>query len=319
MLPLCALLITRHVDGSLRDSRFVLLLGLALAFQFATSTELFASLAVFIGLGLALAFAGLPGRRARIRVTLTRVAFAYVVACAVASPLVYYTVVSAGQRPVNSPDVYSADIVNFLLPTPVTLIGQHEFGRLAASYSGNLFENGAYLGLPLLLIAALYARHASRTGRLVVAFFGIAEVAALGPHLHVAGHSTVPMPWYPLSRLPLMRYALPGRFVAYGSLALAVTVALWLRRASGRWQWVLIAAAGAFLLQVWAVRSGIRPLRCRRSSRRHILRAVSACCSCRMAVRDLACFTSPPPTFASIWRVAGSAFHHPHILRRATE
>ena len=95
----------------------------------------------------------------------------------------------------------------------------------------NLLGGGdAYFGIPLLAVIALYARAERRTpvGRTLLATLGIVCTLALGPRLHIGNATAFGMPWKLFTHLPLIKNALPGRFVNYAFLVAAVIVALWL-------------------------------------------------------------------------------------------
>jgi hypothetical protein len=86
-------------------------------------------------------------------------------------------------------------------------------------------------------------------GRLLPAVFLVIVVASLGPQLKAAGTTGVPMPWKLALGLPLLHRALPGRFIMYAVLVLAIAVAVWVSL-GGRFAWArwLVAAFGALLL-----------------------------------------------------------------------
>jgi hypothetical protein len=58
-------------------------------------------------------------------------------------------------------NVFSADPLNYVLPTPVTWLGHQLVGSVAAKFNAPggspvFAESGAYVGLPLLAIVVLY-------------------------------------------------------------------------------------------------------------------------------------------------------------------
>jgi hypothetical protein len=65
----------------------------------------------------------------------------------------------------------------------------------------------------------------------------------MGPKLHVAGTETITMPWKAALQLPLVKYALPGRFMVYAWLGAAVMAAAWLGHGRGTGRWVLAGFA----------------------------------------------------------------------------
>src|SRR5439155_21333140 len=88
---------------------------------------------------------------------------------------------------------YSADVLNFAVPTVMTAIG-HQAGRdVSALFTGNRFEQGAYLGVPLLAVVLAFAltRWRRRGARLLLAFTVLAALASMGPRLHVGGLTRV--------------------------------------------------------------------------------------------------------------------------------
>ena len=140
------------------------------------------------------------------------------------------------------------------MPTHLVGIGGATFASVAAHFPASDAERGAYLGLPTLLIAALFAGRVRRspTARFLLASLGLAAFATLGTKLLVEGHVVVTLPSAALVRLPLFDNVLPVRFAAFTSLAAAVIVALW---AAPRRDWsgrVLPALAVASLVPaVW--------------------------------------------------------------------
>jgi hypothetical protein len=125
-------------------------------------------------------------------------------------------------------------------------------------FPGNYTEQGALIGLPVLVIVTLFARRRWRTagGRFLIAALVLTVLASLGPELTVGGHRVVPIPT-PFGHetvtlpgvgtkfLPLFDNALPVRFALYTSLAVAMIVALWLASRPRRdvWAWLLPALA----------------------------------------------------------------------------
>ena len=78
------------------------------------------------------------------------------------------------------------------------LLCRHLAGRFWPSLIGGyLFGFSSYeLGLPLVVIVALYARSAWRTplGRFLLAALALAVYVSLGPKPSVYGHRTIPLP-----------------------------------------------------------------------------------------------------------------------------
>jgi hypothetical protein len=117
---------------------------------------------------------------------------------------------------VQQPDVYVSDLVAFVIPS-----------RLI-NFTGNLTENGAYIGLPLLglFAAGLIAGWRRPPIRWIGLMTLIVAVLSLGPHLHVNGSVTpVWLPWAALAQLPLVGSALPARLMAIAFLGIGIVAA----------------------------------------------------------------------------------------------
>jgi hypothetical protein len=250
LLPLCVLLVVRHVDGSLGSRPFVALLAACLVGEFLISMELLLLLTLFGGFALAVA-AAFSERRGQIVRTSRLVALAYLAMTVVVSPLLYYTLAKSGTTPRAYPGVYASDLANFVIPTGLTHVGRGHFQSIAQTFRGNLSEQGAYLGIPLLAAIGLFATQRSkRVGDwALILVFALAATMSLGTRLHVSGASAqVPMPWDLMTHLPLARYALPARTLAFMYLAAAVIIALWLARGPSLGRWLLVGLGIALIL-----------------------------------------------------------------------
>ena len=114
---------------------------------------------------------------------------------------------------VQQPDVYVSDLLAFVSP------------RQLIHFTGNIAENGAYVGLPLLVlfVAGVLAGRGQAWVRWTAATTIVAVVLSLGPHLHVDGNVTqVPLPWAVVAWLPLMGSALPARLMVIAFLGIGL-------------------------------------------------------------------------------------------------
>ena len=232
-IPLAVLLVMKRLEGRVSASGFSLLLGVVLATVFLCCAELYATMTLFgvIALGLVL-FYGEHGLRGRIRRLLIPITIAYSVSLIAVLPYLYFFFRPGYPRsPINSPNAYSADLLNLILPTPVNVLGNVGFiEKVTQCFSGNSLEAGAYLGLPLIAITFWFAWEQWRepATRLLATFLVIVCVLMFGPRLHVNGNELFGMPWKIALHLPLLRDALPVRFSLYAFLGLAIIVAMWL-------------------------------------------------------------------------------------------
>ncbi|MCU0505368.1 MAG: hypothetical protein MUE82_06275 [Chloroflexi bacterium] len=130
---------------------------------------------------------------------------------------------------VLSPAGFSTDLLNLVLPTPYQLLAPDVATDVSRHFSGLFHEAGAYLGLPLLALLVVVAARRWSDLRIRVPFLVavVMLVLSFGPYLLVGGTSTaVPMPWLPLSRLPLLDNVITARFALYAWLGVAVIVAV---------------------------------------------------------------------------------------------
>src|SRR5205085_8232392 len=161
-------------------------------------------------LALACAFgAGLvfvPQRRRRLLAALPPVAASSGVAAILTAPFVYYLLTDFQTRAFHPPQDFVADLLNFVVPTKLALAAHGWAGPISSRFPGNDSERGAYLGVPALVIAGLYAWNRLRTpgGRFLVASLLLAVLAALGAPLTVDAHRVAPLPWEHVGYLQLL-------------------------------------------------------------------------------------------------------------------
>src|SRR6266851_1065298 len=195
------------------------LTGLAAALQLLTGEELLAMTALIGAIGVALvALLHRDEVRPALPYALKTAGPALVIFAIVAAyPLAFQFL--GPQRVsgnVQQPDVYVSDLLAFVIPA-----------RLI-NFTGNVTENGAYIGLPLLglFAAGLVAGWRRPAIRWIGLTTLIVVVLSLGPHLHVNGNVTpVWLPWAAVAQLPLMGSALPARLMVIGWLGVALIVA----------------------------------------------------------------------------------------------
>jgi hypothetical protein len=209
------------------------LAGVAAALQLLTGEELLAVTLLIAAVGVAL-LALL--HRNEVNASLPYAAKATAAALFVFAVLVAYPLGFQFLGPervfgsVQGPDVYVSDLLAFFLPSNLI------------HFTGNVTENDAYVGLPLLTLFAAGLVLGWRTPRIRWAGLTtiVVAVLSLGPHLHVNGNVTpVPLPWAAVAQLPLMGSALPARLMAIGFLGIGIVVAYaCVRRmnASRRWR-----------------------------------------------------------------------------------
>ena len=199
------------------------LAGVAAAAQLLTGEELLAMTLLIAAIGVAL-LALL--HRDEVAPSLPYVAKATATALGVFAVLAAYPLgfqflgpqrVSGSLQP---PDVYVSDLLAFVVPSNFI------------HFTGNNTENGAYVGLPLLVLfgAGLVIGWSKPAIRWLGLMTLIVAVLSLGPHLHVNGNMTpLPLPWAAISQLPLMESALPSRLMSIAFLGVGIIAATTLR------------------------------------------------------------------------------------------
>jgi hypothetical protein len=135
-------------------------------------------------------------------------------------------------HPLQPRDVYVTDVWGFVVPTSVQQLAPRSLSsEVSVHFTTHGSERTAYLGIPLLVAALVGAIRlwARPLVKLTVALAVAVCVLSLGPHLHVRGHVTgVPLPWYALQSIPLVRDILPNRLMLYADLLIGLLLALFL-------------------------------------------------------------------------------------------
>jgi len=148
---------------------------------------------------------------------------------------------------VHPPNIYVSDLLNFVVPTYITKLAPATALRVSAHFTGNAAEEGAYIGIPLLLFVAVSVFVARRrwVTWVALAVAAGAGVLSMGPTLHVDGHVTaVRLPGDVLHYLPFLHNLLPARFASTMTLGVGLLVALGLDQLR-RLKWPAIASASS--------------------------------------------------------------------------
>jgi hypothetical protein len=255
LVPLCGLLVARRFAGEVSRTRFVASLALVLAGQLLISSEVFSTtLLVGFILGLAALWRFPPKLRRRLAATARECGLALIVCGMLSLPYLIHAFLLTGPSfaPERSPFSQSADLLNFVVPTHVTSVRPPGSGSIAADFTANPVEAGAYLGLPLLAIVAFAAlgRPRRRATSLLLLALAAVAVCSLGSRIRVDGYAIAPGPWELPAKLPVTRAILPVRLSMFVALLAALVCALWLaeggRHARLRWALALLAVVAVF-------------------------------------------------------------------------
>jgi hypothetical protein len=263
LLPLAALVVLRYLEGSLTGRGLTWRLGLLLAAQILLSTEVLFTLTLALAAALVGAFAFVPSMRARLRTLPQPLVGAYLIAGVITSPLLGYAVAHFQRESINKPADFPADLVNLLVPTRLTALSTGWTHNTSVLFAGNTAENGAYLGLPLIVILVIFAwtKRGSAQARLLTLLIGLGVLCELGTALHTRGDRHLALPWRIVSGLPGFDNVLPVRLSVYVALAASVAAAWWAASAAApRWAraglvtTAVIAIAPAFWIDAWHTR-----------------------------------------------------------------
>jgi hypothetical protein len=241
VVPLLVLLVMQRIMGYLSRLRFIAALAIALLVQLGLSIEVLATSCFFGAITwlIFLVFSA-QGERQRLWLIAGEIMLASVIMAILAAPFLFFVLKGLAEVPsqINSPDEFSADLLNYLVPTEVTRLGSNFLVDMARRFPGNVSEQGAYLGLPLILILFFQFFDIRRRPYLKPLLFSLLVplLFSLGPTLQVAGIRTgLWLPWRLGLHLPLIRHALPTRFSMFVALAAALAAALWLSESKRGW------------------------------------------------------------------------------------
>lgn len=250
--PLAVLAVLLRLERRIGRAAFIAAAAGLIAAQLLTSSELLATSCAFGALAFAVAWLALaPAQRAGVGEVFRETIAAGLLAALITSPYLYYSLIRArpGPQPGAATTLVS-DLAGLVVPTRVTLV-QYAQGT-AARLPGNIAEQGAYFGIPLIcaFAAALWALRRTPAARVLAAVAALGLLLSFGSRLSVAGQGTLPLPWKVVEHLRIANALVPDRIVLFTWFALALAVALWLA-APGRFKlarWALVLAGVALIL-----------------------------------------------------------------------
>ncbi len=129
--------------------------------------------------------------------------------------------------PLVRKDVYVTDLATFVSPTRAMRFDPLGLAHLGAHATGNLAEDGGYLGVPLTIafLAVLIARRRDPIVRFISIMAVIAALLSLGNELHVGGQRThIPLPSAVFTHLPALGSLEPSRLSLFVMLFVALIV-----------------------------------------------------------------------------------------------
>jgi len=234
-LPWMVELTLLRLESRIGVAPYIVLLAVLLTAQFLSFPELLATATAFGGAAIAVAWLTAPRWRERLQALLLPALCAYVVTAIILRTYLYYFF-AFGQPvfPERLAAFISVHPSNFLIPTPSNLLGT--FSQVRKLCIGSIYETGAYIAPPILLVVAVFVRSHWQdwSTRLLVALLALICIASLGPVLQVWRNLTIPLPWSVPAHLPLMDKVLPARLSVYSFLILGIILCLWLNDDSSK-------------------------------------------------------------------------------------
>lgn len=217
-------------------------LGLLAVFQLGFSLEVFADVVVVGLIGVLILVMASTSVRTNFRRSARSLGLAAIIAAPVAALFLYIgrtgpEHASGPLHPVQALSGLSSDIASLFAPTVNQFVnfGTSSYGSKLVlltppgrPWSNDVTENGAYIGIPLLLLLlfGLYKYRKEAFLRFSFAVAGAAFLISMGAHLHLFGHSTpVPLPFDIFIHLPLLDSEVASRYTLFMWLFLAMAVA----------------------------------------------------------------------------------------------
>jgi hypothetical protein len=220
-------------------------LGVLGLVELGLSLELFADMALVAVIGIAIVFVVRGDVRARLAEIAKSLALAIFICAPLAAAYLVIGRTGAGSNvahPTAALSGLGSDLSSLIAPTTNQLVtlGTSSFGSklvylVGATGGPDTAENGAYIGIPLLLLLLLGLWKYRREGwmRFVAAMAAVSFLLSMGSRFKVWGHTTpIPLPFAILVHLPLVKTEVAARYTlmmwVFVSLAIALILDRWL-------------------------------------------------------------------------------------------
>ncbi len=238
--PLLPVLLWLLDEALVRRRRSPLIIGAGIgavaAVELLISSEVLAMAGVVAVAGVvALTLAGRSEVRAALPYVARVGAAALVVGGVLAAVPLWYLVsgpqhIAGPPHPLRDLVGIPGDLLGAVAPTSFSWVTPASWARLGDRLtSGDLTENGEYLGIPLIVALTGLAVAFRRRGALLyfIAMAGLSWVLSLGAHLTVDGQTThIPLPGLALAKIPLVQDIVMARFTLLEWLFVATALAL---------------------------------------------------------------------------------------------
>lgn len=231
--PFIVMTVVCIFEGHGTPRRLGIQLGLLLVAQYLISPEVLVTVILLVFIGVVFSSIRRPSAvPAKVRTAAAPV----IMALGLAAVLLAYPLwfmfdgpqhFTGSTFPVRNP--YYNDLLAFIFPGTLQRVslGLH-LGSSGFITPQQVVEDGAYIGLPLLMVIAFLCWHSRRTYRmqLSAALFVASLVLSLGPYLSINGAVThIPLPFVVLAHIPIMDNILASRISLETSACMAAMIA----------------------------------------------------------------------------------------------
>ena len=234
IIPLLILLFLLRINNKINRLWYLIFIAIMLAIEFGISIEIFATFLMFSTLAIIIFYYySNINIRKKILLTSLETISAIGLSLIILTPYLYFMIKNYkdASSAKNSAILFSSDLLNFIIPTPITQLGHNIFSKISSHFVGNFSEEGSYLGVPfisILIYITIKLWKKTHIKALSILFL-IITIFTLGPKLHINGSLTkIYLPWLAGTYLPLIKAALPDRFSLYLFLILAIIIGMWL-------------------------------------------------------------------------------------------
>lgn len=229
-----------YAREEISDMAYLLVAALLASAQAYVSIEPAVTLALAGGLLLVTTLVISPGHRRAIIETIPASVGAVALTALICWPLIWAMLSSAHSPGIVFEQKYTAaDLLNFVIPTPVTALGGQMWQCVSVSFQCQFQECDGYIGVPLLAAFGYLCSKNRGTvaAKIFAAGLAIAVVFALGTHLEIGGIVTpLLLPTHWLDRIPLLKKIIPCRIVQYSTLAAMLGAAYFWPTTVKRWR-----------------------------------------------------------------------------------
>lgn len=239
-MPLLLLLYLAYLNRSISQIIYIICTTLLMTFAFLFSPEL---LIIYFIIGFFVwLFVLVTDKAQKEKLIRSLPAFfiASIIALLLVSPIFYFFFHHYTTQFSKNIIDNSGSVVGFFVPSSLFLLGGHFFESISNRFPADLFESN-YIGIPLLLIISfcIAARRQFRAYRILLFGLLVGAIFVLGPELHIFDSKLrlfsikdhiiyMPMPWALFSKLPVLDFIIPNRFMCMVYLILAMLTCIWM-------------------------------------------------------------------------------------------